>query len=138
MGLDQYAFSRNKNSKLNGTVTETDWNNIKYEWRKHARLQVFMRDLFNKRTEENNNVTQGAFDLGFNGDLLEITKEDIEKLKEAQKERYWNYFCSDGFFWGQQFQEESCKEYAKQDKAFINWAMEEIEKGNKGFYTCSW
>lgn len=97
MGLDQYAFSRNKNSKLNGTVTETDWNNIKYEWRKHARLQVFMRDLFNKRTEENNNVTQGAFDLGFNGDLLEITKEDIEKLKEAQKERYWNYFCSDGF-----------------------------------------
>ena len=22
MGLDQYAFSRNKNSKLNGTVTE--------------------------------------------------------------------------------------------------------------------
>ena len=45
MGLDQYAFQRNKNTKLNGEYTEEDRDNIKYEWRKHARLQVFMRDL---------------------------------------------------------------------------------------------
>ena len=38
MGLDQYAFQRNKNTKLNGEYTEEDRDNIKYEWRKHARL----------------------------------------------------------------------------------------------------
>ena len=33
MGLDQYAFQRNKNTKLNGEYTEEDRDNIKYEWR---------------------------------------------------------------------------------------------------------
>ena len=30
-----------------------------------------------------------------------------------------NYFASDGFFWGQQFQEEQVKEYKAQDEEFI-------------------
>ena len=29
MGLDQYAFQRNKNTKLNGEYTEEDRDNIK-------------------------------------------------------------------------------------------------------------
>ena len=33
MGLDQYAYSRNKDSKLNGAMTEEDYSNIEYEWR---------------------------------------------------------------------------------------------------------
>jgi hypothetical protein len=28
---------------------------------------------------------------------------------------------SDGFFWGQQFQEEQVKEYKAQDKEFLKW-----------------
>ncbi len=52
MGLDQYAFQRNKNTKLNGEYTEEDRDNIKYEWRKHARLQVFMRDLHRQKNPD--------------------------------------------------------------------------------------
>ncbi len=42
------------------------------------------------------------------------------------------------FFWGQQWQEESAKEYKEQDIEFVKWAKEEIENGNKVFYNSSW
>ena len=136
MGLDQYAYSRNKNSKLNGAITDEDYNNIKYEWRKHARLQVFMRDLFR---EKNPDANEGDCGLGFNSEAnLELTIEDLEKLEKAIKEDYYGCFASDGFFWGQQFQEESAKEYRDQDKNFVKWARQELKDGNKVFYSCSW
>ena len=136
MGLDQYAYLRNKDSKLNGAITDEDYNNIKYEWRKHARLQVFMRDLFR---EKNPDAHKGNFGLGFNSESnLELTIEDLEKLEKAIKEDYFNSFADDGYFWGQQFQEESAKEYKDQDKNFVKWARQELKDGNKVFYSCSW
>ena len=136
MGLDQYAYLRNKDSKLNGTITDEDYSNIKYEWRKHARLQVFMRDL---HREKNPDAHKGNFGLGFNNESsLELTIEDLEKLEKAIKEDYYGCFASDGFFWGQQFQEESAKEYKDQDKNFVKWARQELKDGNKVFYSCSW
>ena len=135
MGLDQYAFKRNKDSKLNGHMTDEDYSNIKYDWRKHARLQVFMRDLFDQKHERENNDT---FNLGFNGDNLELSLEDLELLEQAIKNDFWDYFCSDGFFWGQQFQEETVKEYKAQDLNFVKWAKKEIKDGSKVFYSCSW
>ena len=136
MGLDQYAYSRNKDSKLNGTMTDEDYDNIKYEWRKHARLQVFMRDLYK---EKNPDAQEGSFGLGFNGDdLLELDTKDLEKLSKEIREDYFNSFADDGYFWGQQFQEESAKEYKDQDKNFVKWARQELKDGNKVFYSCSW
>ena len=136
MGLDQYAYSRNKDSKLNGTMTETDYEAVKYDWRKHARLQVFMRDLYK---EKNPNENEGPYGLGFNCEAnLELTIEDLEKLEEAISQQYWDYFAEDGFFWGQQFQEEAVKEYKAQDLNFVKWAKQEIKDGNKIFYSCSW
>jgi len=136
MGLDQYAYSRNKDSKLNGTMTDEDYSNIKYEWRKHARLQVFMRNL---HREKNPDAHEGSFGLGFNNESsLELTIEDLEKLEKAIKEDYFNCFADDGYFWGQQFQEESAKEYKDQDKNFVKWARQELKDGNKVFYSCSW
>ena len=136
MGLDQYAYSRNKDSKLNGTMTDEDYDNIKYEWRKHARLQVFMRDLYK---EKNPDAQEGSFGLGFNGDdLLELDTKDLEKLGKEIKEDYFNSFADDGYFWGQQFQEEQVKEYKDQDKNFVKWARQELKDGNKVFYSCSW
>jgi len=127
---------RNKDSKLNGTITDEDYNNIKYEWREHARSQVFMRDLFR---EKNPDAHKGNFGLGFNNESsLELTIEDLEKLEKAIKEDYYGCFASDGFFWGQQFQEESAKEYKDQDKNFVKWARQELKDGNKVFYSCSW
>ena len=136
MGLDQYAYLRNKDSKLNGTITDEDYSNIKYEWRKHARLQVFMRNL---HREKNPDAHEGSFGLGFNNESsLELTTEDLEKLEKAIKEDYFNCFADDGYFWGQQFQEESVKEYKDQDKNFVKWARQELKDGNKVFYSCSW
>ena len=136
MGLDQYAYSRNKDSKLNGAMTEEDYSNIEYEWRKHARLQVFMRDLYR---EKNSNTNKGDLGLGFNSEAnLELTIDDLEKLEEAIKNKYYDFFAADGFFWGQQFQEESVKEYKDQDKNFVKWARQELKDENKVFYSCSW
>ena len=136
MGLDQYAYLRNKDSKLNGTITDEDYSNIKYEWRKHARLQVFMRNL---HREKNPDAHEGSFGLGFNNESsLELTTEDLEKLEKAIKEDYFDCFADDGYFWGQQFQEESAKEYKDQDKNFVKWARQELKDGNKVFYSCSW
>ena len=38
---------------------------------------------------------------------------------------------SDGFFWGQQFQEEQVKEYKAQDEEFLKWAKEQFKEGRK-------
>ena len=56
--------------------------------------------------------------LGFNGEdkAVNITKDVVKRLEEAIKNGYYDYFATDGFFWGQQFQEEQVKDYEKQDK----------------------
>ena len=143
MGLDQYAHIRNKN---------LDWKKIysdKYEpkedgfvWRKHARLQVFMAREFKKQNpSENTNDHSANIDgLGFNGGdhKVIITKDVLKRLEEAIKNDYYDYFASDGFFWGQQFQEESAKDYEKQDKQFLKFCKEALKKGETIEYSCSW
>ena len=47
-------------------------------------------------------------------------------------------FCNDGFFWGQQFQEESVKEYKAQDLKFIKFCKQAIKDKKTVVYTCSW
>ena len=143
MGLDQYANIRNKN---------IDWKKIysdKYEpkedgfvWRKHARLQVFMaREFENQNPKEDTNGHSASINgLGFNGDehKVVITEDVLKKLEEAIKNDYYDYFASDGFFWGQQFQEEQVKDYAKQDKQFLKFCKDALKKGETIEYSCSW
>jgi hypothetical protein len=143
MGLDQYANIRNKN---------IDWKKIysdKYEpkedgfvWRKHARLQVFMAREFKKQNpkENTNDHSAGMNGLGFNGDehKVIITEDVLKRLEEAIKNNYYDYFASDGFFWGQQFQEEQVKEYEKMDKQFLKFCKDALKKGETIEYSCSW
>ena len=135
MGLDQYAGYRDSN----GEVHE------EFHWRKHARLQVF----FNKEYKKQNKpapleADQGGFGdlshLGFNGGMggVKITEELVNRLEEEHMNDYWNCFASDGFFWGQQFQEDAVKEYKAQDKKFIDWCREQLKKGKDIGYDCSW
>ena len=148
MGLDQYAHLRNR---------KVDWekyyNDDEQEqkgvfvWRKHARLQTF----FARKWREQNQAEQKKRDkrltshpmdlahLGFNsGDEVYITEEVVKELEETYKQNYHDNFCSDGFFWGQQFQEESVKEYKNQDKKFIDWCKEQIKNKQVPIYCCSW
>ena len=131
MGLDQYAGLRDSK----GEVHE------KFYWRKHARLQVFMSRQFNKqKKDQEHNTHDDLQHLGFNGGQggVTITEDVIKDLEEAIKNDYWNYFASDGFFWGQQFQEEQVKEYKAQDEEFLKWAKEQVKAGRQIGYDCSW
>ena len=148
MGLDQYAHLRNR---------KVDWEKYYnddeeeqkgvFVWRKHARLQTF----FARKWREQNQAEQKKRDkrltshpmdlahLGFNsGDEVYITEEVVKELEETYKKNYHDNFCSDGFFWGQQFQEESVKEYKNQDKKFIDWCKEQIKNKQVPIYCCSW
>ena len=132
MGLDQYAGFRDSK----GEVHE------EFYWRKHARLQVFFAKQFRKQNEDKdkNNTVDDLQHLGFNGGQggVTITEEVVKDLEEAIKNGYYDHFANDGFFWGQQFQEESCEENKAQDLNFVKWAKQELKDGNKVFYSCSW
>ena len=66
----------------------------------------------NRRTRDKR-LTSHPMDLshlGFNaGDEVYITEDVVKELETEYKTDYHNSFCSDGFFWGQQFQEECCE-----------------------------
>ena len=131
MGLDQYAGFRDEE----GNVKE------EFYWRKHARLQQFMSKEFNEQNKtKKHNTVNDLQHLGFNGGQggVAITKDLIEKLKKAIESKYYDYFAPDGFFWGQQFQEEQVTQYSEQDKKFVEWAEQQIEEGKKIGYDCSW
>ena len=137
MGLDQYAGFRDSK----GEVHE------EFYWRKHARLQVFFAKQFRKQKEKElstlkykNNTMEDLQHLGFNGGQggVTITEEVVKDLEEAIKNDYWDHFANDGFFWGQQFQEEQVKEYKAQDKKFLEWCKKRLKEKKEIGYDCSW
>ena len=126
MGLDQYADGLNK----------------EFYWRKHARLQVFMAREYEKQNPKEEKATSQNYSdlshLGFNGGPVNITNEILDRLEKAIKDGYWDYFAHDGFFWGQQFQEDSVREYKKLDKEFLKAARKPLKAGREITYNCSW
>ena len=132
MGLDQYAGFRDSK----GEVHE------EFYWRKHARLQVFFAKQFRKQNKdkEKNNTVDDLQHLGFNGGQggVTITEEVVKDLEEAIKNDYWDHFATDGFFWGQQFQEEQVKEYKAQDEKFLRWCKQRLKEKKEIGYDCSW
>ena len=132
MGLDQYAGFRDSK----GNVHE------EFYWRKHARLQVFFAKQFRKQNKdkEKNNTVDDLQHLGFNGGQggVTITEEVVKDLEEAIKNDYWDHFATDGFFWGQQFQEEQVNEYKAQDEKFLRWCKQRLKEKKEIGYDCSW
>ena len=132
MGLDQYAGFRDSK----GEVHE------EFYWRKHARLQVFFSNQFRKQNKDKkkNNTVDDLQHLGFNGGQggVTITEEVVKDLEEAIKNGYYDHFASDGFFWGQQFQEEQVNEYKAQDEKFLRWCKQRLKEKKEIGYDCSW
>ena len=126
MGLDQYADGLNK----------------EFYWRKHARLQVFMAREYDKQNPKEEKATSQNYSdlshLGFNGGPVNITNEILDRLEEAIKNSYYDYFAHDGFFWGQQFQEEAAKEYQEQDLDFLADCKKALSNNDTILYECSW
>ncbi|MEK9699774.1 MAG: hypothetical protein VW270_28610 [Candidatus Poseidoniales archaeon] len=145
MGLDAYAGFQEPQPEnvepINQEVlSETLQHQDEFYWRKHARLQEYMQQLW--RTREFGDDAKYMQGLRMDGkhDLAEIIfleREDIVKLQELVENDSLP-FCCDGFFWGQQFQEESCKEYKELDLKFCKQALQWLDEGKKVWYDCSW
>ena len=144
MGLDQYGMIRN------GHI---DWKKVysdKYEpMQKTALSGVSMQDckslcLKNMQSKTLKKIPMSIVvtldGLGFNGEdhKVIINKDILKRLDEAIKNDYYDHFASDGFFWGQQFQEEQAKSYKTQDKQFIKFCEDALKKGQTVEYSCSW
>ena len=143
MGLDQYAQKRNQQINFKKVYSDKyDPSEDGFVWRKHARLQVFMAREYAKQNPKENtdNHSCNIDGLGYNGDehKVVITKDVLKRLEEAIKSNYYDYFATDGFFWGQQFQEEQVKEYAKMDLQFVKFCKEALKRGEVIEYSCSW
>ena len=142
MGLDQYAQKRNQ--KINFKKVYSDKYNPAedgFVCRKNARLLVFIaREYAKQNPKEDTDKHSGLNGLGFNGGdhKVIITKDVLKRLEEAIKSNYYDYFATDGFFWGQQFQEEQAKEYKKMDFQFVKWCKEALKRGEVIEYSCSW
>ena len=152
MGLDQYAHLRNREINWekyysdNEAESKAEQKDV-FVWRKHARLQTFFNNVWQEQNiteakKRNESVPKDPFDLGClgmnGGDEVYITEEVVRELEQSFKKDFRDNFCADGFFWGQQFQEESVKEYKAQDKEFIDWCKEQIKNKKVPIYTCSW
>ena len=150
MGLDQYAHLRNR--KIDWAKyydgDEEERKDV-FVWRKHARLQTFMNRMFQKQNEKELSLKEKDKEkefnpmdlshLGMNGDdELYITEDVVKELGKEIKSNYYNSFTPDGFFWGQQFQEESVKEYKSQDLKFLKFCEQAIKDKKTVVYTCSW
>tara|TARA_R100000700_G_C3146121_1_gene126326 strand:- start:517 stop:984 length:468 start_codon:yes stop_codon:yes gene_type:complete len=141
MGLDQHAHLRGH--KVNWEKyfdDDTEENSKVFVWRKHARLQEFMA---RKWAEQNPQIkVEGMLaHLGFNGDQeapCYMTKEVVDDLRKAIDNGFSDYVAEDGFFWGQQFQEESVKEYKEQDIKFLKFCEQAIDEKKVVEYWCSW
>jgi hypothetical protein len=144
MGLDQYAHLRGHKVDWEKYYSDTEASIYEqkqvFVWRKHARLQEFMAQ---KWTEQNPSVkVEGMLaHLGFNSDQdapCYMTKEVVDELGEQIEKGFSDYVAEDGFFWGQQFQEESVKEYKDQDIKFLKYCQQAISDNKVVEYWCSW
>ena len=144
MGLDQFAHLRGHKVDWEKYYSDTEASIYEqkqvFVWRKHARLQEFMAK---KWTEQNPSVkVEGMLaHLGFNSDQdapCYMTKEVVDELSEQIEKGFSDYVAEDGFFWGQQFQEESVKDYKDQDIKFLKFCQQAINENKVVEYWCSW
>ena len=142
MGLDQQAHLRGQKidwDKYYNDDNYADENKV-FVWRKHARLQQFMAkkwDEQNAHHEHDGSLSH----LGFNSDCdapVYITEDVVKELAEQIQKDYKDYPATDGFFWGQQFQEESVQEYKEQDIKFLKFFEQAINEKKVVEYWCSW
>ena len=142
MGLDQHAHIKGVKIDWEKFFNDSEYseNAGVFVWRKHARLQEFMSK---KWAEQNPSMkVEGHLShLGFNSDCdapVYITQEVAKELAEQIQEGYKDYVAEDGFFWGQQFQEESVKEYKEQDIKFLKFCEQAINDKKVVEYWSSW
>ena len=106
-----------------------------FDWRKHASLNEYMRQLYYKK--QGKEAPVNVMDCDFNCATLLLTREDIIDLKQA----VWSQQLTkavDGFFWGQQYQDETAKDYFETDAEFCERALAWLDQGKEVWYSPWW
>lgn len=145
MGLDAYAgFQEPQPENVEPINSDAFYETLQggdeFYWRKHARLQEYMQKVWRERKFGKEGKYMQGLHMDGKHDYAEVMfleREDIVRLQELVENDDLP-FCPDGFFWGQQFQEESMKEYKELDLKFCKQALKWLDEGKKVWYDCSW
>ena len=131
MGLDMYAYVAKKEGQMRDYYESYDYDTdsgpvakpreIAY-WRKHPNLHGWMHKLWNEKGHSGD----------FNGDELELTFEDLDRLEYVVKHK--ELPGTSGFFFGN----DSDDHYRADDLEFIKQARSELTQGMRVFYNSSW
>ena len=131
MGLDMYAYVADKQGQMRDYYESYDYETdsgpvvkpreIAY-WRKHPNLHGWMHRLWNEKGHSGD----------FNGDELELTIEDLDRLEFVVEKG--KLPGTSGFFFGN----DADDHYKADDLKFIQLARAELAAGNLVFYNSSW
>ena len=136
MGLDMYAYVAARAGQQRDYYEGAEWNDTAKDyvntkvnkpreiayWRKHPNLHGWMHKLWNEKGHAGD----------FNGDELELTAEDLDRLEFVVEQG--KLPGTSGFFFGK----DADDHYKAQDLQFIQEARAEIAAGNLVFYNSSW
>ena len=135
MGLDMYAYVAARAGQQREYYDDANWDNESKEltstiskpreiayWRKHPNLHGWMQQLWNEQGHTGD----------FNGDELELTWEDLDRLEHVVEHQ--ELPGTSGFFFGN----DADDHYREQDLKFIREAKAELFMGLKVFYNSSW
>jgi hypothetical protein len=136
MGLDMYAYVAARAGQQAEFYEGSEWDPDHKEhrnpnvnrprelayWRKHPNLHGWMQKLWESRGNEGD----------FNGDELELTSEDLDRLEEAIKTNGLPH--TEGFFFG----DDASEYYRQEDLKFIKEARAHLFLGLRVFYNSSW
>ena len=129
MGLDQYAYSATRSGQWDDYNAEWDRSErlvpkpreLAY-WRKHPNLHGWFHQLW---------IEKGGTG-SFNGDELELTWDDLDRLEQAVKNS--ELPDTSGFFFGR----DADVEYRDRDLEFVRLARADLFLGLRVFYNSSW
>ena len=138
MGLDMYAqrtklkptkevdfieelYGKDVNGVIDYENPTVEVKEIAY-WRKHPDLHGWMEGLYREK---------GGEEESFNGSVLVLTLEDLDRLEEDILRK--NLPKTSGFFFGQ-----SDDEISLYDLEFVLNAREAIREGDTVYYDSSW
>jgi len=121
MGLDMYAYARNKSIRKDVDFKDEDSDEELFYWRKHPNLHGWMEDLYNKKGGQEE----------FNCVNVKLTLEDILALEIDVNGN--NLQKTEGFFFGSSSEEDKLD-----DLNFIKKAKEALNDGKSVYYTSWW
>ena len=139
MGLDQYAFSSHEplyeGSDGEGRTMLKPAVTTEFIWRKHAKLQEFMENLYFKG--EYQGVREADVSEGLNCNPMLLDEKAIDALETCVRGEKLPK-SGGGFFYGDKYQDESASDYKEQDLKFCKWAREEMKAKKHVYYDCWW